>query len=408
MPRGNARWSVWPIWREIQLRIWASSRASWRIHAEPPSLERIDVSPRRLAYCSSSWGNRMARDPHSKPLNRRRFIQYLAMLGIGGRTLLQSGDARAAVYAARNAVGAEGKWPKMTYRKLGRTGFDASRLVFGCGATLMFRAKDALLNAAYDAGINVFDVGYGGYYRNAEENLSPFIRKVRDRVFLISKAPADLEAEPNQRITAAQAKQAAKTWGQRMDESLRALRVDRVDAYYLMASYNPSLIESEEVYRVFQDARQAGKVVHLGLSTHRNAEQVLLTAAKTGWYDLAMIAITPGGWYDWESKQILAGSKPMTGLQPVLAKARESGMGLVGMKAARHLAGLPFLGWWSQPDAFDEYYDEKFRAASLSAFQRSYAYVLAHGLDVVNADMSSLTQLEENVAAAVSSPTYFA
>ena len=39
--------------------------------------------------------------------------------------------------------------------------------------------------------------------------------------------------------------------------------MDYVDAYYLMASYNPSLIESEEIYRVFQDAKGAGKVSRL-------------------------------------------------------------------------------------------------------------------------------------------------
>jgi aryl-alcohol dehydrogenase-like predicted oxidoreductase len=350
----------------------------------------------------------MGRDRDTGSISRRRFIQYLAMLAVGGRTFLSSGDARAAIYAAREAGGSEAAWPKMSYRKLGRTNFNASRLVFGCGAALMFRSKDALLNAAYDAGINVFDVGYRGYYRNAEKNLAPFIRKVRDRVFLISKAPADLEAEPDERITVQQARQAAESWGQRLDASLSELRVDHVDAYYLMASYNPSLIESEEVYRVFQKAKQAGKVAHLGLSTHRNAEKVLLTAAKTGWYDLAMIAITPGGWYDWESKSVLEGSKPMTGLQPVLEKARESGMGLIGMKAARHLAGLPFVGWWSKSDAFDEYYDEKLLAAPLSPFQRSYTYVLAHGLDVVNADMQSLAHLEENVIAATTSPEDFA
>jgi aryl-alcohol dehydrogenase-like predicted oxidoreductase len=265
-----------------------------------------------------------------------------------------------------------------------------------------------LLNAAFDAGINVFDVGYRGYYRNAEMHLAPFLQKVRDRVFLISKAPADLDAEPDERITVSQAKRAAKTWGLRLDESLSELRVDRVDAYYLMASHNPSLIESDEVYRVFQSARQAGKVTHLGVSTHRNAENVLLSAVKTGWVDLAMIAITPGGWYDWESKSVLANSKPMTGLVPVLEKARESGIGLIGMKAARHMAGLPILGWWKKPDAFDEYYDEKLLAAPLSPFQRSYAYVLEHGLDVVNADIQSLAQLQENVIAATTSPTYFA
>jgi hypothetical protein len=34
--------------------------------------------------------------------------------------------------------------------------------------------------------------------------------------------------------------------------------------------------------------------------------------------------------------------------------------------------------------------------------------VLAHGLDVVNADIQDLAQLRENVAATATSPTYFA
>jgi aryl-alcohol dehydrogenase-like predicted oxidoreductase len=349
-------------------------------------------------------------DPESpySALNRRSFLQYAAMIGVGGKTLFESRDARAALYAAKDAGGATTQWPEMTYRKLGRTGWNASRLVMGCGASLMFRQRDALLNAAFDAGVNVFDVGYRGYYRNAEEHLAPFIKKVRDKVFLISKAPADLDVEPNNVVTTAQAKEAAAIWGGRMEESLRELRVEHVDAYYLMASYNPSLVTSDEIHRVFEDAKAAGKVSHLGLSTHRNAEKVLLAAAETGRFDLAMIAITPAGWYDWENRGILEGTKPMADLRPVLDKARESGMGLVGMKAARFLAGLPFVGWFDKPDGFEEIYDEEFRSAPLSPFQRSYAYVLAHGLDVVNADMSTFAHLEENVAAAVHSPKYFA
>jgi aryl-alcohol dehydrogenase-like predicted oxidoreductase len=330
------------------------------------------------------------------------------MLTVAGRTFLNSGDARAAIHAAHDAAAGPSAWPAMTYRKLGRTGFDASRLVMGCGASLMFRQKDALLNTAYEAGINVFDVGYSGYYRYAEQNLSGFLKKVRDEIFLISKAPVELEAEPDDIITAQQATHAAKSWSQRLDDSLSELGVDHVDAYYLMASHNPSLIESEEIHRAFQIAKQAGKVGHLGISTHRNAEKVLASAAKTGWYDLAMIAITPAGWYDWESKAVLKGSKPMSELQPVLEKARASGIALVGMKAARHISGLPVLGWWKKLDAFDEYYDEKLLAASLSPFQRSYAYVLAHGLDAVNADIQDLAQLQENVVAAANSPSYFA
>ncbi len=44
-------------------------------------------------------------------VNRRKFIQYLAMVGVGGRALLQTGDARAAVYAAKGAAGAATAWP---------------------------------------------------------------------------------------------------------------------------------------------------------------------------------------------------------------------------------------------------------------------------------------------------------
>ncbi len=90
----------------------------------------------------------------------------------------------------------------------------------------------------------------------------------------------------------------------------------------------------------------------------------------------------------------------------MLARAREAGIGLIGMKAGRALAGRRILGW-SRPTRFDGHYDEAFLKSGLSAFQRSYAFVLAHGLDAVNADMQSLAHLQENVAAAVSSSRHF-
>ena len=118
-------------------------------------------------------------------------------------------------------------------------------------------------------------------------------------------------------------------------------------------------------------------------------------------------AIQLRGWYDWQSKSILEGSERMTDLQPVLEKAREPGMGLVVMKAARHIAGRQSLPW-GNPDAFDEYYDQNLRAALLSPFQRSNAYVLAHELDVVSSDIRSPAQLEGNIIATATSPKYFA
>lgn len=339
--------------------------------------------------------------------HRRRFLQGLAVLAVGGGTLLRSGDAHAALEAAREVAAAGIDWPAMSYRPLGRTGWKASRLVFGCGAALSRQRRDSLLDAAYDAGINVFDVGFRGYYGDAEQNLAPFLARRRDDVFLISKAMVSRDLAPDDALSAADCKRLAGVWTGLLEESLRELAVDHVDAYYLMASNNAVLVASDEVRRAAEKARDAGKLKHLGLSTHQNAERVLDAAVRSGAYHLAMIAITPAGWYDWEDKGILAGTKPMLELQPVLARAREAGIGLVGMKAGRYLAGRKFFGW-GKPDAFDEHYAPDFLASGLSPYQRSYAFVLGHGLDVVNADMQSLAHLQENVAAAVGSERFFA
>jgi predicted oxidoreductase len=335
-------------------------------------------------------------------IKRRSLLQSLSMLAVGSGTLVKTGSLRAAVDEATQSVKS---WPQMEYRELGKTGFSGSRLVFGCGAALMFGQANDLLEPALESGINVFDVGYRDYYRNAEENLAPFLKKHRDEIFLISKAPVgDIGA--NDVVTVAAAKQAAKVWLDFMDASLKELQVEHVDAYYLMASNNTTIIRSEEMYAAFSAAKHAGKVSHWGLSTHENAQDVLLAAAETGWYSLAQIAITPGGWYDWESKQVLNGSKDMIGLKPVLDTAREAGIGLIGMKAGRHLAGKFWLPW-GNPDTFDKYYSNTVMKSKLNEFQRSYAYVLSHGLDAVNADMWEWRHMRENFIAATTAQTYF-
>ncbi len=337
---------------------------------------------------------------------RRRFVQYATLAGVSTHAFLRSGDAKAALFDGKEAAGMSDPWPEMRYRTLGRTGHNSSRLVFGCGATLSREPHDDLLDAAYDAGVNTFDVGFSDYYSDAEKNLAPFLKRHRDDVFLISKAYVPVDLEWNETITLSQARQAAKGWSGFLDGSLREMGVDHVDAYYYMAANNVSVVGNEEIYRAFEAARDAGKVDHLGISTHQNAANVLRTAIDKGWFSLAMIAITPGGWYDWEDKSILEGTPPMKNIRPLLDEAREAGIGLVGMKAGRFIAGRRFLGW-GNPEAFDEYYNPELLKAKLSSFQRSYAFVLEHGLDVVNADMQTLMHLKENFVAAATSNQYF-
>lgn len=339
--------------------------------------------------------------------NRRSFMGYAAMIAAGGAALARTGNLHAAIAEAQDAAPNAAPWPAMTYRKLGRTGFEASRLVFGCGAALSRRPQDRLLEQALSGGVNVFDVGTRRYYGDAERNMAGFLKRHREEVFLISKGMTYLDVEPNAPITVEQARQAAGTWAALLDESLGELGVEHVDAYYQMGANNPNIVAAEEIYRAFETAKAAGKVSHYGVSTHENAAKVLDAAAETGWYDLAMIAITPAGWYDWASKDILAGTPTMKALRPQLERARAAGIGLVGMKVGRLLAGS---GWLGKGDgkAFDAHYDEKLRLAPLSDFQRSYAFVLENGMDVVNADIQSYAILKENYAAAATAHEYFA
>jgi hypothetical protein len=344
----------------------------------------------------------------SSGTNRRRFFHYAAAIGIGGQTLLRSGSLSAAVTDAKEAAGAA--WPEMQYRTLGRTGFEGSRLVFGCGASLSRREKDRLLNTAFDAGINVYDVGTAHYYDMAERNMQNFLKAHRDEVFVISKASpghadSSLYKQPGEPFTVEEAKRAAKGWLELLDLSLSELGTEYVDAYYQMAANNTEMVGSEEMYRAFERGREAGKVRFYGLSTHQNAERVLEKAIETGWYDLAMIAVTPGGWYDWEGKDMLEGTPPMAELEAVFDKARAAGIGLIGMKAVRYFSS-GFFGT-SNKNAFDQHYPEALLAAKLSAFQRSYAFVLEHGLDAVNADIQNYDQLRENHIAAATSGQYF-
>ena len=328
---------------------------------------------------------------------RRTFLKQLALLGVGGKALMSTGSVKAAVESADASRVKE--WPQMTYRKLGRTGFNASRLVYGCGAALSRKRADRTLNAAFDRGVNVYDVGTSRYYGWAQRHLAEFASKNEENIYLITKDFVD--ADRNANPTAEETQQLATQWIERLDTCLEELGREHVDAYYMMAANNPNLIDREEFYNAFLKAKQAGKVSHFGFSTHDRAEQLLVKATETGWYDLAMIAITPGGWYDWDSKAIVGDSPPLKGLQPVLNRAREAGIGLVGMKAARILAGRMF-GGRGKGEMFDHLYGDELKKMKLSAFQKSYGYVLAHGVDVINSDIGSFDILEENFYAAAS------
>ena len=306
---------------------------------------------------------------------RRKFLKKTSLISAGGYAFLKTGSIGAAIAHADEKRASS--WPGMTYRKLGVTNFNASRLVYGCGAALARRPANRLLS---------------------------LVNTHSDDIFVISKSwiPG---SEPNKEYSPTEAKKAGSEWLKQMDRSLRNLKLEHVDAYYVMSANNSSLARSEEMRRAFEKARDAGKVSHWGMSSHQNASEVLQAAIDTGWYSLVMIAITPAGWYDWEKRDTLNGTPDMKTIRPMLDMARQKGIGLVGMKAGRLLAGAS-MGGRGNGSVFNSHYSKNLQTAPFNDFQKSYAFVLENGLDVVNADIQNVEILEENFAAAAMAEQY--
>ncbi len=348
----------------------------------------------------------MSNSTPSSSLDRRDFMKTTA---VAGAAVLTASAARGATAGSDGLIHRNERKDIMQYTKLGKTDFMCSKLVFGCGAALMGGKAVRLLDRAYEAGVNHYDIGTDTYYKGSEKFLAPFLKAHGDDVWVTSKAfvRADMMLKEGQEMSVQQAKESAEYWQKLMDDSLRDLGREHVDAYYLMGVNFPATVRNEEMHNQFLKAKAAGKVDHFGISTHKRAGACLEAASETGWYSLAMIAITPAGWYDWDTKSLLEGTPDMKTIRPILDKARNAGIGLVGMKAGRFIAPGTSLGKGDET-AFDSHYDEKFSQSGLTAFQKSYAFVLAHGLDVVNADMQSFKHFEDNLVAANKSHELFA
>ena len=336
-------------------------------------------------------------------MNRREFNKRLSVAAVGVPFLL-SANPLANLNPEPEELDRRNERSTMTYRKLGRTNFMCSRLVFGCGAALVGGRAVRLLDYAFEAGINYYDCGTEDYYKENEKNFAPFLKSNKEEIWVTSKGAIgnEFQVEP---VGAEQIKAAVTEWNRQLEQSLKNLQTEYLDGYFMMNVTSPSIVMSDEMYKAFLDAKSAGKVGHFGLATHKNAKSVLEAAIKTGWYDVAMVGITPAGWYDWTTKDIEKDTPSLTNLQPLLKLARDSGIGLIGMKAVRYLASMG-AGGREDVSAFDKYYDQKFLETPLNPYQRSYAYVLENGLDVVNADMQNFTHLEENIEAAANSEKY--
>lgn len=170
---------------------------------------------------------------------------------------------------------------RMNYRRLGKTGLSVSEIGLGTaqigGPSLIggkytgyskIEKSEALriLNNAYDAGINFYDTSdkYGD--GESERLLGEAFCKKRDKVILATKCG----------ITAAGDRCFEKKYVKScLEQSLKNLKTDYIDVFQLSKPDIP-LIESGEIYELFDELKDEGKIRFSGVSTGTDEETMKL------------------------------------------------------------------------------------------------------------------------------------
>ena len=163
----------------------------------------------------------------------------------------------------------------MDFSSLGSTGLQVSRIALGCGnfggigsAPEFYGQGEsddeaaAIMDAAYELGINVFDTAdaYGG--GRSESAIGKWLAQkgsaVRDQVLLSTKAFNPVGDGPNDRGLSRRA------LVRQVDASLGRLGAERLDLF-LIHEPDP-LTPLEETLSALDDLRRAGKLLYIGAS----------------------------------------------------------------------------------------------------------------------------------------------
>ncbi len=202
---------------------------------------------------------------------------------------------------------------KFITRKLGKTGIVLPIVSFG----VMRADNPALVRAALDAGIVLYDTAHGYQRGKNEEMLGEVLKDhPRDSFVLATKVQPE---EADDRTGELKSGSTSKAFLEKLDISLNRLKLDYVDILYVHgimrrdAALFPAMIEA------VQTAKKLGKAKHVGLSTHRNEPEVIQAAIESGVYEVVLTSV------NFEQDHYAR-------VKDAIAKAAQAGIGIVAMK----------------------------------------------------------------------------
>jgi len=185
---------------------------------------------------------------------------------------------------------------KLDYRILGRTGLKVTTLGFGCMTT----SDPSVIERAADIGINYFDTARGYQQGNNERMVGAALGARRKQIVLSSKSHGANKAELQAHL----------------ETSLRELKTDYLDIWYLHAKGSPSEV-TDEMIEYQQLVKKQGKIRFAGVSTHSGQPQLLPWMAQKGVFDVVLTG------YNFTMD---------AGMSQAIDTAAKAGIGVVGMK----------------------------------------------------------------------------
>ncbi len=241
-------------------------------------------------------------------IDRRSFLRS-GVLGGTGAFLASS----PAIGAAKSTDDRQSSDSKTIRRKLGKTGIELPVVSMG----VMRADNAALIPAAIKAGIELFDTAHGYQHGRNEEMLGEVFQDYpRNSFFVATKVPPE---DTDQRSGMLRPGSTSKAFLDRLDVSLKRLKLDFVDILYVHgiskreAALFPSMLEAAA------EARNSGKAKHVGMSTHANEPEVIQAAIDSGVYEVVLTSLNFRQDHYAEMRR-------------VIAKAADAGVGIVAMK----------------------------------------------------------------------------
>ena len=314
-------------------------------------------------------------------LDRRQFIQGIT-----------AGAAGLAIVAA-GAHAEEEKTPKgdvVRRRALGKTGIETSVVIYGCGGAGSEHLP--LMQAAYERGVNTFDVAWGYMKGQAEVAVGEFLKSLKDRskVHVITKTTGFSPPRGGAKAVYAALKQ-------ELTKSLGRLQTDYIDVLYCPhGATDPAQFADKALEDALLRVKEEKLVRHLGASSHTNYRLVGETAVSKSWCEVFMPVANictqnPADAGAAQGPGRRGGGRSLEDTRSVLESAAKAKVGIVAMKVANP-------GYLS--DQADTLLAKAFPEDSgLSRHQKLYAWMLKQqGVAAVVVGVRSVLHVREMIA----------